>query len=166
VLIEAGHRCAIPTCREPTTDVHHIVPWKECRKHEFENLIALCANCHRRCRRGEIDRTAQRIYKANLGLIGSRYSHFERRILDELAQHPQATQVRLPAGYGPLVYYLLRDGILAAPVMDARAGGVVTAGVPVAGFEIYAVTDAGRAVVQGYVSATPMDPEEETPAGD
>jgi hypothetical protein len=46
--------------------VHHIVPWEKCREHAYENLIALCPNCHRRAGSGEIDRKALRIYKARL----------------------------------------------------------------------------------------------------
>ena len=46
VLVEAGHRCAIPTCRATTTEIAHIVPWAETQDHSFENLIALCPNCH------------------------------------------------------------------------------------------------------------------------
>lgn len=64
VLIEAGHRCAIHTCRsEAGIDVHHIVPWAKCKKHEFDNLIALCPNCHRRAHKGEIDAISLRNYK-------------------------------------------------------------------------------------------------------
>ena len=66
VLIEAGHRCAIPTCRELTVEVHHIVPWAKCRKHEYKNLIALRPNRHARADRGEIDRSSLRLYKLNL----------------------------------------------------------------------------------------------------
>ena len=47
VLIEAGHRCAIPTCGHPTTEIAHILPWAKVKEHKFENLIALCPNCHR-----------------------------------------------------------------------------------------------------------------------
>jgi len=63
VLVEAGHRCAIPTCKYPTTDLHHIIPWETCLTHDFDNLIALCPNCHRRADSGEIDRKSLRIYK-------------------------------------------------------------------------------------------------------
>lgn len=66
VLVEAGHRCAIHTCRHPTTDVHHIVPWEDCHEHSYENLIALCPNCHRRTGLGEIDRKSLRMYKARV----------------------------------------------------------------------------------------------------
>ncbi len=66
ILVEAGHRCAIHTCKHPEVDVHHIVPWEKCRQHEYDNLIALCPNCHRRADAGEIDRSSLRIYKARL----------------------------------------------------------------------------------------------------
>ena len=52
VLVEAGHRCAVPTCRQIPVDVHHIVPWADCHKHEFDNLIALFSTCHRRVHEG------------------------------------------------------------------------------------------------------------------
>jgi 5-methylcytosine-specific restriction endonuclease McrA len=48
VKMESGHRCAIPTCKQTPVDLHHIVPWETCQKHEFDNLIALCPNCHRK----------------------------------------------------------------------------------------------------------------------
>lgn len=66
VLIEAGHRCAIHTCRHPEVDVHHIEQWSRVQEHRLENLIALCPNCHRRADRGEIDRLALIQYKARL----------------------------------------------------------------------------------------------------
>ncbi|WP_205827997.1 HNH endonuclease [Microbulbifer sp. SH-1] len=66
VLVEAGHRCAIPRCGETELDVHHIVPWETCQKHEYSNLIALCPICHRRAHKGEIDRKALFQYKAAL----------------------------------------------------------------------------------------------------
>ena len=66
VLIEAGHRCAIPTCRNINVDIHHIVPFEECLKHEYQNLIALCPNCHRLAHNGTIDKKSLKIYKANL----------------------------------------------------------------------------------------------------
>ena len=66
VLVEASHRCAIPQCPHPDVDIHHIIPWARCKKHEFGNLIALCPNCHRRAEKGEIDRKALQKYKALL----------------------------------------------------------------------------------------------------
>lgn len=69
VLLEAGHRCAIPTCQHPEVDVHHIIPWSEVREHRLDNLIALCPNCHRRAERGQIDRKSLLRYKLRLGAL-------------------------------------------------------------------------------------------------
>ncbi|MGW1789715.1 HNH endonuclease [Streptomyces tubercidicus] len=68
VLIEAGHRCAIPTCRATPVEVAHIIPWAKVKKHEFKNLITLCPTCHTRFDdpHDPLDRKAMRQYKANL----------------------------------------------------------------------------------------------------
>jgi HNH endonuclease/Protein of unknown function (DUF3298) len=66
ILVEAGHRCAIHTCKHPEVDVHHIIPWEKCKEHDYDNLVALCPNCHRRADAGEIDRSSLRLYKARL----------------------------------------------------------------------------------------------------
>ncbi|AWN30616.1 hypothetical protein DKG71_34970 [Streptomyces sp. NEAU-S7GS2] len=66
VRVEAGHRCAIPVCRVPVIEIAHIRPWAQVRRHEFENLIALCPTCHTLFDRGHIDRVSMLKYKANL----------------------------------------------------------------------------------------------------
>lgn len=87
VLVEAGHRCAIPTCRYIDVDVHHIVPWETCQNHEYENLIALCPNCHRRAHKlNEIDRKSLHHYKANLRFTHDKFSQLEVDILFECAR--------------------------------------------------------------------------------
>ena len=64
ILVGAGHRCAIQTCRSSSdVDIHHIIPWEECKIHGPDNLIALCPNCHRLADRGKIDRKSLRKYK-------------------------------------------------------------------------------------------------------
>jgi len=88
VLLEAGHRCSIPTCRNLDVDIHHIVPWEQCRKHEYKNLIALCPICHRRAERGEIDRKSLRAYKSNLRFTHDKFSNFEVDILFRLYNQP------------------------------------------------------------------------------
>jgi len=85
VLVEAGHRCAIPTCRQHPVELAHIEPWSRVRNHTFGNLIALCPTCHARYDRGEIDRKAMLQYKAALSVLNSRYSDLERRILEQFA---------------------------------------------------------------------------------
>ncbi len=97
VLVEAGHRCSIHTCRHPDVDIHHIVPWDQCHSHDYDNLIALCPNCHRRADAGEIDRISLRLYKAHtvaafgigaqppMDAIGpSRLSSWEKTTIREL----------------------------------------------------------------------------------
>jgi hypothetical protein len=88
VLIEAGHRCAIPTCRYIEVEIHHIVPWADGKTHRYDNLIALCANCHRRADRGEIDRKSLRIYKINLRFAHDKYSQLEMDVLFDLYKLP------------------------------------------------------------------------------
>lgn len=66
VLVESGDRCAVHTCQHSDVDVHHIIPWEKCQDHSYDNLIALCPNCHRRADSGEIDRKSLRLYKARV----------------------------------------------------------------------------------------------------
>src|ERR1035438_8318128 len=62
VVDEAGSVCACAATRHldsftgtgATLEVHHIDPFRLVHEHRFENLIALCPNCHRRADRGEI----------------------------------------------------------------------------------------------------------------
>jgi len=86
ILVEAGHRCAIPTCRHPTTEIAHIESWSEVREHKYENLIALCPNCHQRADKGEIDKKSLRICKRILQRLTDRYDRFELVVLNELRQ--------------------------------------------------------------------------------
>jgi HNH endonuclease len=99
VLVEAGHRCAIPTCRATTTEIAHIVPWAKSQDNSFENLIALCPNCHTRFdQKKEIDLLAVRMYKRNLGILNNRYGEFERRLFEILAKTGERVFVLGAAG--------------------------------------------------------------------
>jgi 5-methylcytosine-specific restriction endonuclease McrA len=88
VLVEAGHRCAIHTCRHPTTEIAHIVPYSDVSEHTFDNLIALCPTCHTRYDKGEIDRKSMLQYKVNLSTINYGYGDLEKRILLYFADRP------------------------------------------------------------------------------
>ena len=35
LLIESGHRCAIPTCKHPEVEFHHIIPWGKMQRTLF-----------------------------------------------------------------------------------------------------------------------------------
>jgi len=114
VLVEAGHRCAIPTCRYIVVEIHHIIPWSKCQTHEYENLIALCPNCHERADRGEIDRKSLRLYKANLRFAHDKFSQLEIDILFELSKAPQGHGAQWPAFNMLLLKRLLDAGYLIA----------------------------------------------------
>jgi len=75
VLVEAGHRCAIPTCQATTTEIAHINSWAQSQDNSFENLIALCPNCHTRYdQKREIDRKAMQMYKRALRSNNQRFT--------------------------------------------------------------------------------------------
>ena len=113
VLVEAGHRCAIPTCRQIPVELAHITPWSKVKEHTYENLIALCPTCHTRFDRGEIDKISIQQYKYNLALINDRYNNLEIRILENFHFNPGQAEVKLPGGMELMVSYLIKDGLLA-----------------------------------------------------
>jgi hypothetical protein len=65
LLVEANHLCAI--CRKPLPlQFHHMLEWSTIRHHDAKHMLVLCGGCHDRCRIGQIDSTAQAMYKARL----------------------------------------------------------------------------------------------------
>ncbi|MGW2541642.1 HNH endonuclease [Kitasatospora sp. NPDC001574] len=114
VLVEAGHRCAIPTCRQHPVDIEHIVDWARVKRHEFENLIALCPTCHRRKGNGpnQIDRKSLRQYKANLAVLNSRYGDLERQALQWFSDNPGCEFLEILTGMQWTLGNLARDGVL------------------------------------------------------
>jgi hypothetical protein len=67
MLIEAGYRCAVPTCRTILTlELHHIDPVRVDGQNTPDNLIALCPNCHTMLEKGIIAREAINVYKTML----------------------------------------------------------------------------------------------------
>lgn len=127
VLIEAGHRCAIPTCRYITVEIHHIVPWEKSQAHDYHNLIALCPNCHVRADRGEIDRKSLQIYKASLRFTHDKFSQFEVDILIEACKLPFNHVLPYPRGMELLVKRLLESNFVA--LQDNPNGGTKLMGI-------------------------------------
>ncbi len=146
ILIEAGHRCAIPTCRQTPVELAHIIPWSTVKEHTYENLIALCPICHTRFDRGDIDKISIQQYKANLALVNDRYNNFEIRILENFHHNPSETDVKLPGGMGLMVSYLIKDGLLSKTSEVA----IYFNGVP--SHEVYSITDLGREFIEKWVS--------------
>jgi hypothetical protein len=145
VLVEAGHRCAIPTCRNPTTEIAHIVPESQNHDDSFENLLALCPNHTQYDQKKEIDRQSIRMYKRNLGILNSRYSDFERRVFDQIAETDRRSFM-VEAGFEVLLLHAVKDGLLKrvkpSPVTIQR-------GEPT--HHNYEVTDAGLNFVSRYI---------------
>ncbi|MFW2513306.1 HNH endonuclease [Demequina sp. SO4-13] len=113
VKVEAGHRCAVPTCRATSgLEIHHIREHARGGPDEFQNLILLCAVCHARVTRGEIDRTSVKAYKANLALLNSRYGDLERRVLSRFTADPELETVVVDVAQKLALDYLIDDGIL------------------------------------------------------
>ena len=140
-LAEAGHRCAIPTCRHPTTEIAHIVPESQSHDDSFENLIALCPKCQNK----EINSQSIRMYKHNSEILNSRYSDFERRVFDQIAETGQRSFIVEP-GLEITLLRAVNDGLLKrvelAPVAGQRDG--------LTHYQ-YEVTDEGLDFVHRYV---------------
>ena len=157
LFIEAGHRCAIPTCRAVAPLViEHIDDWATVREHKFENMIVLSANCHGLKGDGprKLDRKALRQYKANLGVINSRYGGIERRALVFFAENPGVNEISLPGGLDILLLYLIMDGLL---IKRPLGGGVYFGSVPM--HQGYILTPAGREFVSRWAAAQPVSAE-------
>lgn len=144
VFIEAGHRCAIPTCRHIDVDVHHIVPWEKCRKHEYENLIALCPNCHRRANNGDIDRKALRIYKANLRYTHDKFSQLEVDMLFECYRLTDGEGIMWPQYLMLLVKRLLDSGYISR--IESKSNSLFISGMK-ANPDFLIITETGRQYV-------------------
>jgi HNH endonuclease len=140
-LAEAGHRCAVPTCRHPTTEIAHIVPEAQSHDDSFKNLIALCP----KCRGKEIDAQTMSMYKRNLEVLNSRYSDFERRMFDQIAETDQRSFI-VEAGLEIPLLHAVNDGLLKrvelAPIGIQRGEST---------HYRYEVTDEGLDFVNRYV---------------
>lgn len=156
VLVEAGHRCAIPTCRQTPVELAHIVPWAQVKEHTFDNLIALCPTCHARydAPRSDIDRRAMERYKANLSVLNQRYGDLERRVLQHFADEPELETIELLGNLEILLMYLIRDGLLEA--LPRKTAMFVTAGMMEQEFRL---TPRGRDFVTRWVTASPLGQE-------
>jgi hypothetical protein len=74
VLIEAGFRCAVPTCRNTLAmDLHHLWQFSMGGGDAQLNLIALCPYCHGLHHRGTIPAEALYVYKSLLVSLGQAF---------------------------------------------------------------------------------------------
>lgn len=153
LMIEAGYRCAVPSCRTAAPlEIEHIDDYAKVQNHEFSNMIVLCRNCHGLKGTGprRLDRKALRIMKTNLARVNQRYNDTERRIIEYFVENPKADSVLLPET--PVLFsYLIKDGLIEgltsekhqainAMMVEAHGGKIfITRG--------YGLTDEGRRFV-------------------
>ncbi len=149
VKIEAGHRCAIPTCRQWPVVLAHITPYKTVKDHTFENLIALCPTCHSRFDNSkEIDRKSMIIYKANLGIINSRFMELEKRLLKSLNKNE-----KLPiSGAMAWIFSRLKEDNL---IIVVGKSGITMSGIEA--HYIVKLTDSGRNLVAKWLGGEPIN---------
>lgn len=144
-------------CRQIPPEIAHIVPYRDVRAHDFENLIALCPTCHARFDARQIDLLSMRQYKANLALLSSRYGELERRVLEYFADNPRQDSIFLPDGLRLLTMYLVKDGLLAImPRVVPRTG--------LFSDDEYRLTDVGRAFITSWIESRPLDIYDASPA--
>lgn len=90
LLEQAGHRCTI--CRDTNYDFHHIKHLANGGKTEYDNLIVLCPNCHRRVHKEGIPNERQlRHYKLKLEVVYglpilSRLTEKEKKFVKKMCQ--------------------------------------------------------------------------------
>jgi len=161
VLLEAGHRCAIPPCRHPTTELAHIEPWEKVKEHKFENLIALCPNCHTRFDRGEIDRKSMLAYKRNLPIVAGRYNQLELRMLAELGGGCDIS-IFVPGGSQFFFSLAVQDGLIEYRAVDGqmtRVQGLGGLPVQVEALAYCRLTQAGREFADKWLKGHQLEPE-------
>jgi len=85
LMLEVGYRCPLCKQTEPL-EFEHIEDYAEVQRHEFTNMIVLCASCHGRKRDTSsprhINRASLRKLKQNLMMLNGRYSDMERRVIE------------------------------------------------------------------------------------
>lgn len=149
ILVEAGHRCAIQTCRSIiVVDVHHIIPWEQCKEHKYENLIALCPNCHRLADSGKIDRKSLKMYKANLRFLYDKFTTFEIDILFELSKIPKEQALQFP----PYLILLIKRIIEAGYVKWIQTPAGVTIGGMKSNPDYIQLTEDGSVFLENFSS--------------
>lgn len=149
VLIEAGHRCAVPTCRSVVgVDIHHIVPWSRCKEHKYPNLIALCPNCHRMAEKGDIDKKSLYLYKNNLRFLYDKFTTFEVDLLYELVELNQGEKYQFLPFLKLLIKRLLEAGYITYEGTMAR----VAMGNIKLNPDLVGITDSGRRFIKNISS--------------
>jgi hypothetical protein len=152
VLVEADHRCAIPTCRQFPVHVRHIHELADGGEDEFANLIALCESCYDRVKSGYLTRRSLAQYKASLAIINARYGDVERRVLQTFVQGDPSRGVLLPTGMEALMSFLVSDGMVEIRIPEGEGDAQ-----RFPSFREYRLTERGHKLVTRWAKAQPLD---------
>jgi hypothetical protein len=93
----------------------------------------------------EIDRQPIRMYNRNLGILNSRYSDFERRVFNQIAETDRRSFI-VEAGFEVLLLHAVKDGLLKRVELSPVA---IQRGEPT--HHKYELTDAGLNFVSRYI---------------
>ena len=162
VLLEAGYKCANPSCRHVLTlELHHIEWVRDGGGNDPANLLALCPNCHSLHTQAHIPAAAIAAWK---GLLLS-LNNPNRAVADVLlVLHDEECRVRnssTPEQTPPPLRFtgdgltvlagLLTSGLVS---ISRRFSGVSMFGGGMPSFEV-ALTDSGRALVAAWRAGDP-----------
>jgi len=106
---QSGYRCAIPLCRSPGVEIHHIVPWREAlwrfREAHFENnLIPLCPACHAKADNEEITRSELEYIKKGLAAKIGGVQHDASVLFESLSMEDEGFLLHLRDWHRDFVY--------------------------------------------------------------
>jgi hypothetical protein len=145
VLMEAGYRCAVPTCRTILTiDLHHMIPVSKKGGNEAYNLIALCPNCHALFHKGIITEEAIRNWKGMLTALNHAFDLETIDLLLFLSKNEQQIKDLYLSGDGVLKFTRLISAELAG-FYSAEADFMRN----IFWYKVY-LTDKGRIFVESW----------------
>ena len=152
VLIEAGYRCAVPTCRALLiVDLHHLVPVRDGGSNDAGNLLALCPTCHALHERGKIDAEAVRSWKAvlvSLSAAVDRAALDHLLLLRDVSASDRAALALTGDGLGAYA------GLIFAGLAQYKACGGLRGGLHADWFEVR-IAEKGLALLQAWEAGDP-----------
>jgi hypothetical protein len=162
VLLEAGYKCANPSCRHILTlELHHIVWVKDGGGNDADNLVALCPNCHSLHTAGHIPADAIRCWKNLLVSLNSP-SRASADILLVLHQEEQRLAASNDETQRPPPFRFTGDGLgmlsslLVSGLVEIsrRFSGAGYFGGGMPSFEV-SLTSSGRRLVEAWLTGKP-----------
>ena len=163
VLIEAGYKCANPTCRQIlVVDIHHIQEVREGGGNDPDNLLALCPTCHALIHREGINRRAVRAWKGLLVSLNNvnrasadvllTLAKEEKRFADESdGEEDPALKFRFTGDSLGFLAGLMTSGLAD---ISRRYFGATAFGGSMPSFEV-SLTDKGRLLVDAWKDGDP-----------